>query len=233
MVKRALVFERDPQVAQFITMHVGKAGFKAIHYNNSDHILTTFEREQADLVILDLMPHNLDGIKISQQIRKQNDRVPILFLASQPKQLDHLLEQGIIAADYLIKPLKAESLVTRIRALVNRVNALNEKYPAKTNGRSLIFTDISINTEQKSVQTANGVIQLSSREYDLLMLLAAKPGRAFKRTHLLSASLKTKRKGSEHTINTHISRLRNKIEIDPAQPKFIQTVWGVGYKFTG
>ncbi len=206
MTKRALIFESDPQVADLITMHVDKAGFKAIPHNNTAQSLSTFEREQPDLVILDLMHNNLDGIKIGQQIRQQNGRVPILFLASQANQLDLLLEQEIIATDYLIKPLNAQSLVTRIRALVNRVNALNKQYPVKASGQTLVFTGISINTEQKSVETSNGVIALSGREYDLLMLLASKPGRAFKRTHLLDAALRRKRKGSEHTINTHAKR---------------------------
>lgn len=233
MIKRALIFENDPRVADLISVHVGKAGFKAVWHSNSAQSLSTFEREQPDLVILDLMPNKLDGIKIGQQIRQQNGRVPILFLASQTNQLDRLLEQEIIATDYLIKPLNGQSLVTRIRALVNRVNALNKNYPPEVSGQTLVFRGISININQKSVQTSEGASRLSGREFDLLMLLASKPGRAFKRKHLLETALQRKRKGSEHTVNTHISRLRHKIEIDPSQPKFIQTVWGVGYKFTG
>lgn len=231
MTKHALVFESDPLVAEQIVKHVHKAGFTVIRNNCASDSLSTFEREQPDLVILDIMSATMDGINVGQQIRRKNARVPILFLATQSDQLENLLEQNIVAADYLIKPLSATTLVTRIHALVSRVNALNKTNPAKPKNHTLVFDTIKINPVQRTAETPNGIINLTRRESDLLLLLASKPGRAFKRSRLLEVVWQHNRKGCEHTINTHISRLRKKIEMDPTQPKYIQSVWGVGYKF--
>lgn len=240
MNKQALVVESDPKVADLLTTQVRKAGFTPIHNSSATQSLATFEREQPDLVILDLMSPDLDGVKISHKIRESNERVPILFLATQASQLDNLLEQNITASDYLIKPITAADMLARISALVSRVDALNERIDALNavcnttpENKLLVFNDIKINIEQRSVETSRGIIKLTGREFDLLVVLASKPGRVFKRTALLSAVWWQKQKSSEHTVNTHINRLRKKIEIDPAYPRYIQTVWGTGYKFVG
>ncbi len=233
MTKQALVLESNPQAADEIALHIRKAGFTAIRNTAASQSLVTLEREQPDLVILDLMSPNLDGVKISQQIRQQNERIPILFLATQSKQLNHLLEQDITAADYLIKPLNPATLVSRIRALIHRVDALNRKNNVNANRKVLVFDQLKIDTQAHTVETPSGIFDLTPREFDLLMFLAASPGRTFKRARLLDAIWRRKHKGSEHTVNTHISRLRNKIETNSSHPEYIQTVWGVGYKFIG
>ena len=221
MTKQALVLESNPRAADEIALHIRKAGFTAILNTGASQSLAMLEREQPDLVILDLMSPNLDGVKISQQIRQQNERVPILFLASQSKQLNHLLEQDITGADYLIKPLNPATLVSRIRALIHRVDALNQKNNANANRKVLVFDQLKIDTQAHTVETLGGIFDLTPREFDLLMFLAASPGRTFKRARLLEAIRRRKHKGSEHTVNTHISRLRYKNRGQPPHDRNI------------
>lgn len=231
MNRQVLIVEDDPDIAQLITMHVREAGHDAVHVVNGEDGLDAFRQMLPDLVVLDLMLPGIDGLEVCKQIRKQNERVPILMLTAKSTELDRVLGLELGADDYLTKPFSVVELMARIKALFRRVEVLSAGMPESDVPQILTFTDLSIDTLRHKVTSAKGEIDLTAREFDLLLYLASAPGRVFSRAQLLDAVWGYDHDGYEHTVNTHINRLRMKIETDPARPEYVQTVWGVGYKF--
>jgi len=231
MNRQVLIIEDDPDIAQLITMHVREAGYEAIHVENGEDGLDTFRQSPPDLLVLDLMLPGIDGLEVCKQIRKQNERVPVLMLTAKSTELDRVLGLELGADDYLTKPFSVVELMARIKALFRRVEALSARAPEADAPPVLTFSGLSIDTLRHKVTSAKGEIDLTAREFDLLLYLASAPGRVFSRAQLLDAVWGYDHDGYEHTVNTHINRLRIKIEVDPAKPEYVQTVWGVGYKF--
>lgn len=231
MNRQVLIVEDDPDIAQLITMHVREGGYEAIHVENGEDGLSAFRQSSPDLVVLDLMLPGIDGLEVCKQIRKQNERVPILMLTAKSTELDRVLGLELGADDYLTKPFSVVELMARIKALFRRVEALSASASDADMPKLLTFSDLSIDTLRHKVTSAKGEIDLTAREFDLLLYLASAPGRVFSRAQLLDAVWGYDHDGYEHTVNTHINRLRIKIEMDPAKPEYVQTVWGVGYKF--
>jgi two-component system OmpR family response regulator len=183
-----------------------------------------------DLIILDLMLPGIDGLEICRQVRSRADYTPILMLTARTSELDRVLGLELGADDYLTKPFSILELVARVKALFRRMEAvvsqesLAEQAPIR-------LTDLSIEPDKRSVEVRGEAVQLTAKEFDLLLHFARYPGRVFTRAQLLDQVWGYGHEGYEHTVNSHINRLRSKIEQDPARPRYILTVWGIGYRF--
>jgi two-component system OmpR family response regulator len=231
MNRKILIVEDDPDIAQLITMHVTEAGYEAIHVDSGEQGLQEFETSAPDLLVLDLMLPGINGLEVCKQVRKQNERIPVLMLTAKSTELDRVLGLELGADDYLTKPFSVVELMARIKALFRRVDALSEPLAPQQSSAILKFHKLTIDIARHKVETPKGGIELTAREFDLLVYLASSPGHVFSRAQLLDAVWGYDHDGYEHTVNTHINRLRIKIEDDPARPEYVQTVWGVGYKF--
>ncbi len=190
-----------------------------------------FEEGEYALVILDLMLPKLDGFEVCKQIRAQNTYTPILMLTSKSEELDKVLGLELGADDYITKPFSIRELMARIKAIFRRIEADKEKATGNSKSKELIFGDLKIYLEKRKVLLDKTPIDLTAKEFDLLTLFASNPGRAYSRQELLDIVWGYQFDGYEHTVNSHINRLRSKIEQDPANSKYIKTVWGIGYSF--
>jgi DNA-binding response OmpR family regulator len=182
-----------------------------------------------DLIVLDLILPGLGGMDICQRLRHQRQHAPILMLTSRSSELDRVLGLELGADDYLTKPFSIRELLARVRALLRRQElyapAAASDAPLLTAGRLRIVID------ERTVEVDGTPVELTAKEFDLLAHFARNPGRVYTRSQLLDSVWGYQHDGYEHTVNSHINRLRAKIETDPKQPEFVLTVWGVGYKF--
>lgn len=231
MNRTILIVEDDPDISQLISMHVAESGFVALPVSDGEQALEAFARAEPDLVVLDIMLPGIDGLEVCKRIRRINEQVPVLMLTARSTELDRVLGLELGADDYLTKPFSVVELVARIRALFRRVDAHSGAENEEQAPSVLMFDGLSIDSARHKVETAAGDVDLTAREFDLLLYLASSPGHVFSRAQLLDAVWGYDHDGYEHTVNTHINRLRLKIEADPAQPRYVQTVWGVGYRF--
>jgi len=181
-------------------------------------------------IVLDLRLPGMDGLEICRQLRAKGKYTPILMLTAKSTELDRVLGLEIGADDYLTKPFSVMELVARVKALLRRFNA-STGYSSSEQGLSLKFDGLEILTDERKVIFNDNEIELTAKEFDLLHFFASNPEKAFKRSQLLDQVWGYGHVGYEHTVNSHMNRLRNKIEIDPNNLKFIKTIWGVGYKF--
>ncbi len=231
MGRKILIIEDDPDIAQLISMQVTEAGYTVLHAGDGEQGLEQFARSCPDLVVLDVMLPGIDGLEVCKRIRRQNERIPVLILTAKSTELDRVLGLELGADDYLTKPFSLVELMARIKALFRRVDALSAAQKPTQSPALINFHNLTIDTARHKVETPEGAIDLTAREFDLLLYLASSPGRVFSRAQLLDGVWGYDHDGYEHTVNTHINRLRIKIEKDPARPEYVQTVWGVGYKF--
>jgi DNA-binding response OmpR family regulator len=183
-----------------------------------------------DLIILDLMLPGIDGLEICRRLRSQPTYTPILMLTSKSTELDRVLGLELGADDYVTKPFSIRELMARVKAIFRRIDELQSDRRQDT--QSLIrAADLIIDPQRRTVSLSDRAIDLTAKEFDLLLHFARHAGRVFTRSQLLDEVWGYGHDGYEHTVNSHINRLRAKIEANPAQPGYILTVWGVGYKF--
>jgi len=232
--RHVLVVEDDPDIASLISMHLKDNGFEVLVESRGDHALAalnagTEDGKAFDLLVLDLMLPGVDGLSLCREIRSGGNYIPILMLTAKSTELDRVLGLELGADDYLTKPFSLLELIARVKALLRRVDALTTSQTAPS---SLIeYLGLTIDADKRQVTVDGKAVDLTAREFDLLYHLASRPGRVFSRVDLLDQVWGYSYEGYEHTVNTHINRLRAKIEKDPAHPAYVQTVWGVGYKF--
>ena len=183
-----------------------------------------------DLIILDLMLPGMDGLDICRTLRAKSTYTPILMLTARSTELDRVLGLEVGADDYLTKPFSIRELLARVKALFRRVEALTASTDG--GGQKLISAgDLVIDTEKRKVTLSGKTVDLTAKEFDLLLHFAQHPGRVYTRSQLLDVVWGYAHAGYEHTVNSHINRLRTKIERDTSRPRYIVTVWGVGYSF--
>jgi DNA-binding response OmpR family regulator len=211
-------------------LHLTDAGYhvEAVHDGRAG--LAGATRGGFDLVVLDLMLPGMDGLEICRHLRAAESYVPILMLTSKSSELDRVLGLELGADDYLTKPFSIQELLARVKAILRRMDSLKTG-PAAGAGESIRTGDLSIHVEKRAVTVAGLPVDLTAREFELLVFFARHPGRVYSRAQLLDQVWGYGHDGYEHTVNSHINRLRAKIETDPADPRYILTVWGVGYKF--
>ncbi|MGP5308384.1 response regulator transcription factor [Vreelandella alkaliphila] len=231
MTRNVLIIEDNPGIGELVRMHVAELGMNPVLCERGDTGLERFREGGIDLVILDLMLPGLDGLSICREIRSGPGYVPVLMLTAKSTELDRVLGLEMGADDYLTKPFSVAELSARVKALFRRVDAMASATVTEPSQQELITDGLRIDPLRRRVFIKDQPVELTAREFDLLWHFASHPGRVFSRIQLLDTVWGYSHEGYEHTVNTHINRLRGKIEADPADPAFIQTVWGVGYRF--
>ncbi|UYO75290.1 response regulator transcription factor [Halomonas qinghailakensis] len=231
MTRNVLIIEDNPGIGELVRMHVAELGMNPILCERGDSGLARFREGGIDLVVLDLMLPGLDGLSICREIRAGPGYVPVLMLTAKSTELDRVLGLEMGADDYLTKPFSVAELSARVKALFRRVDAMASSSAVEPSQQELITDRLRIDPLRRRVFIKDQPVELTAREFDLLWHFATHPGRVFSRAQLLDTVWGYSHEGYEHTVNTHINRLRGKIEADPAAPAFIQTVWGVGYRF--
>jgi DNA-binding response OmpR family regulator len=181
-------------------------------------------------VVLDLMLPGIDGLSVCRALRAVPEYVPILMLTAKSSEIDRVLGLEIGADDYLVKPFSLPELIARVKALLRRTEALRDQAARVSADETIRRGDLTIDVARRRVTLGGREVGLTPREFDLLLHFARRPGRVFTRIQLLEQVWGYSHDGYEHTVNSHINRLRAKIESDPARPRYVITVWGVGYK---
>jgi DNA-binding response OmpR family regulator len=226
--KRILLVEDEQDIASLLALHLKDLCDELQIAADGHEGMRLACSCQWDLVVLDLRLPGPDGLEICRALRRQETYTPILMLTSKSSELDRVLGLELGADDYMTKPFSLLELIARVKAIFRRVAAM-ENDRLSTEG-SICVGRISINANARAVTVHDRPIELTAREFDLLLHFARHPGRVFRRSELLDFVWGLGNEGYEHTVNSHINRLRAKIEPDPTDPTSIVTVWGVGYK---
>lgn len=240
MKKNVLIIEDDQDIAELVKLQLLDLNCEVAMAHDGLEGLALFKANQYALVILDIMLPGMDGLDICKAIRAMESYVPILMLTAKSTELDRVLGLELGADDYLTKPFSILELMARIKALFRRVEAMqaagkqqqNDHNEHKDSEKTITIRDIKINILARTVKLLGEEITLTAKEFDLLYFFAQHPVQVFTRTQLLDKVWGYGHDGYEHTVNSHINRLRAKVERNPAQPDYILTAWGVGYKFT-
>jgi DNA-binding response OmpR family regulator len=231
MPRSVLVIEDEPEIANLVKLHLKDLNCHVKTAFDGIVGLAEAEAKSYDLIILDLMLPGIDGLEVCRRIRAKSIYTPILMLTAKSTELDRVLGLEMGADDYLIKPFSIMELVARVKAIFRRVDALGPGSPL-AGQKVLSFRDLAIDPIKREVTIKGQAVELTTKEFDLLLHFAQNPGRVYARAQLLDNVWGYEHSGYEHTVNSHINRLRAKIEEDPANPRYILTVWGVGYKFS-
>ena len=230
MPKKILIIEDNRDLACLLKSHLQDLAY---HVDVSFDGIAGFARadvEKYDLIILDLMLPGLNGIEVCRRLRRKSPYAPILMLTAKSSEIDRVVGLEIGADDYVTKPFSIQELLARVKAILRRVEELTSE--SKADMPAVIQVgDLIINPEKRSANLQGKTVDLTAKEFDLLLHFARNPGKVYTRSQLLDTVWGYGYEGYEHTVNSHINRLRGKIEKDPAKPDYILTVWGVGYKF--
>lgn len=219
-----LVIEDDLRISELVAKNLDAAGFRALRATDGERGLALFREHTPALVVLDLMIPRIDGLEVCRRIRMAS-RVPILMLTARAEEADKLLGFEVGADDYLTKPFSPRELVARVRALLRRTQTEGSTDPVLRRG------DLLIDPGRRLVERAGEAVVLTSLEFDLLRFLAQRPGFVYTREQLLHRVWGDDRIVDDRSIDSLVSRLRRKLEADASRPRYIQTVWGAGYRF--
>jgi len=230
MSKQILIIEDNQDISNLVSMHLRDNSFTVQTAYDGLLGLEMALAQDFDLIVLDLMLPNLDGLEICKQLRQQEKHTPILMLTAKSSELDRVIGLEIGADDYLTKPFSIQELIARVKAIFRRIDSISQIIQTQQDN-VITVGSIIIDADHHSVTQDGKGIELTAKEFDLLWYFAKHPGRVYTRSQLLDQVWGYGHDGYEHTVNSHINRLRSKIETDPAHPEFILTVWGVGYKF--
>lgn len=231
MTRKILIIEDNQDLASLLDLNLRDLFFEVDLAFDGTTGLARAESATYDLIILDLMLPGVDGLEICRRLRAgERPYTPILMLTSKSTELDRVLGLELGADDYVTKPFSVRELLARVKAILRRVHEL-EKAPKTRKTAPIRFYDLVVDPTGRTVELDEKPIALTMKEFDLLLYFFTHPGRVFTRSQLLNAVWGYGHDGYEHTVNSHINRLRGKIEKDPSRPAYILTVWGVGYKF--
>ncbi len=232
--RRVLVVEDDREIAELVALHLRDLGLSTTHAGDGTEGFRLAREERFELIILDLMLPGMDGIELCRRMRNDDPTTPIIMLTAKSQELDKIMGLETGADDYITKPFSVRELIARVRAVLRRTGeqglAADASRTAPTQ-HSLDFGEVRVDREGRRVYVSGTPVELTTKEFDLLVLLAESPGRAYSRRQLLELVWGYNHEGYSHTVNSHINRLRSKIEPDPGNPKYVQTVWGFGYRF--
>jgi DNA-binding response OmpR family regulator len=226
--QKVLVVEDDREIAGLVKLHLEDAGCRVELAHDGTLGLRRAQEEAYSLVILDLMLPGLEGLELCRRLRARSDYTPILMLTAKSSELDRVVGLELGADDYLTKPFSIRELLARVKALFRRMEALAA--PKETASR-IEVAGLAIDIDGRRVSVDGQPVDLTAKEFDLLVQLARHPGRVYTRAQLLDQVWGYGHDSYQHTVNSHINRLRAKIEADPSQPRYVLTVWGVGYRF--
>jgi DNA-binding response OmpR family regulator len=228
--KRILIVEDDADISHLLDLHLRDNAYRVDVIGNGLEGLELASTRVYQLIVLDLMLPGLDGLEICKRLRGQGITVPILMLTAKTSEFDRVLGLELGADDYLTKPFSIMELQARVKAILRRVD-ISSQPSADEENECLEVAGLRIDVGARQVSIAARALELTAREFDLLLHFARHPGRVYSRGQLLDQVWGYSHNGYEHTVNTHINRLRKKIESIPGAPQYIETVWGVGYRF--
>ncbi len=226
--RKILVIEDEQDIAELIALHLRDHHFSVTIATDGHEGLRQAYARDWDLVILDIKLPGPDGLSICRNLRRDKAYMPILMLTSKSSELDRVLGLELGADDYLTKPFSVNELVARVKAVFRRIDSLQKSLPGIN--QDICIRGLRIDPASRTVTLDDSPVALTAREFDLMLHFAHHPNHVFSRAQLLDQVWGYGHEGYEHTVNSHINRLRAKIERDPANPEFIVTVWGVGYK---
>ncbi len=226
-----LIIEDDQNIVNLISLHIKDLGFKTEHAATGTEGLRQSLEHEYDLIILDIMLPGLDGLEICKRLRAENTTTPILMLTAKSEEIDKVVGLELGADDYITKPFSIREFIARVKAITRRAQALQEEKENGPEEERVQYGDLIIDVKKRRVGLRGSAVELTPKEFELLLLFAQNPGVAFNRHQLLEHVWGYQFEGYNHTVNSHINRLRNKIEKDPSNPRFIKTVWGYGYRF--
>ena len=224
--RTVLVVDDEPTISEVVSRYLEHAGYAARTAADGLEAIRLVDETRPDLVVLDLMLPQVDGLRVLRHMRETaDDRTPVILLTAKGEQEDKLAGLRGGADDYVVKPFSPRELVARVDAVLRRV------HPPDEDAAPLRFEQLEIDARGRRVASDGAEVAVSQREFDLLHFLASHPGQAFSRDQLMEQVWEAPIASDTSTVTVHVRRLRAKIEPDPEQPRFIQTVWGVGYRF--
>ena len=235
MTRRVLVVEDDADIGRLVTLQLTELGCDSKLIGDGVTALAEAQAGHYDLVILDIMLPRMDGLQICRRLRATEQQTPILMLTAKSSELDRVLGLELGADDYLTKPFSMLELAARLKGMFRRAEQLAAAKvaaaAAPVAAELIEVAGLRIDMQRHEARVGGKAVELTAKEFELLAYFARSPGRVFTRTQLLDQVWGYSHSGYEHTVNSHINRLRSKIERDPGNPDYIQTVWGVGYRF--
>src|SRR5579859_7781272 len=220
-----LVVEDEPAIADVVSRYLERAGYETAIAVTGRDALGRAEAGRPDVVVLDLMLPDIDGLEVMRRLRRDDRRGAIILLTARGEESDRIVGLRLGADDYVVKPFSPAELVARVDAVLRRIDSS----PARED--PIVCSDLTIDPSSCRVHVRGEEFQLTQREFDVLLFLARHPGQVFSRNQLMDAIWQYSFYTDTSTVTVHIRRLRSKIEADPSQPRHIQTVWGVGYRF--
>jgi two-component system alkaline phosphatase synthesis response regulator PhoP len=227
-MKKVLVIEDDKSIVDLLEIHLKDLHCEVTTNLDGTEGLKSATTEPYDLIVLDIMLPGVNGFDICKEVRKREIYTPILMLTSKSEELDKVLGLEMGADDYLTKPFSIREFIARVKAILRRVESIQKEIG---NDSDIKVKELTIEVSKRKVSLEGNRIELTPKEFDLLHLLASHPGKTYTREQLLNILWGYQYNGYEHTVNSHINRLRSKIEPNISDPKYILTTWGVGYRF--
>ncbi|OJJ20073.1 DNA-binding response regulator [marine bacterium AO1-C] len=231
-MKQVLIVEDDRNIADLLNLHLLDLECTTdIAYDGLEGYQKTLSQTY-DLILLDVMLPSMDGLEVCRKIRAKEIHTPIMMLTAKSEEIDKILGLECGADDYLTKPFSVRELIARVKAIFRRTQMHQESLNKLQQKETLLnFAHLEVDLQKRKVVKAGKRIELTPKEFDLLALMAANPGKSYSREQLLNLIWGYEFSGYDHTVNAHINRLRGKVETDPNKPQFILTTWGVGYRF--
>ncbi len=227
-VARILVVDDEPNILEVVGLYLRRDGHTVIPAADGEEALKLFRDSEPDLVVLDLMLPKMSGIEVCRRMGAER-RVPLIMLTARGEEEDRIVGLSLGADDYVVKPFSPRELAARVAAVLRRTQSIGES----TGEKPLVFDGLRIDPNTREVLVEDAAATLTAREFDLLYHLAKSPGRVYTRDYLMQTVWGYAFAADTSTVTVHVRRLREKVEPDPAHPRYLQTVWGVGYKFGG
>jgi DNA-binding response OmpR family regulator len=227
-VAKVLVVDDEPNIREVVGLYLRRDGHDVVSATDGEEALAVFRESQPDLVVLDLMLPKIGGLEVCRRMRAER-RVPLIMLTARGEEEERVVGLSLGADDYVVKPFSPRELAARVTAVLRRV----EEPAGPTDQKVLSFEGLSIDPNTREVLVDGEPATLTAREFDLLYEMASTPGRVYTRDQLMQTVWGYTFSADTSTVTVHVRRLREKVEPDPARPRYLQTVWGVGYKFGG
>ncbi|MDQ3362335.1 MAG: response regulator transcription factor [Actinomycetota bacterium] len=225
---KVLIVDDEPNIREVIGLYLRGEGYEVLSAADGEEGLELYHRGRPDLVVLDLILPKLDGLEVCRRMQAER-RVPVIMLTARGEQADRILGISAGADDYVVKPFRPRELMARVAALLRE----SETRADQANGRVISFDGLRIDPSTREVAICGTTATLTAREFDLLYHMASSPGRTFTRDELMSAVWRHGFAAEPSAVTMHVRRLREKIEENPGHPRYLLTVWGVGYQFDG
>lgn len=228
--KKILVVDDEESILKLITYNLQKAGYETVSANDGEMAVEIAKKERLALIILDLMLPGMDGLEVCKSLRQEKSKVPIIMLTAKDDEFDKVLGLELGADDYMTKPFSPRELMARVKAILRRIEEKEESTDNDDTQAAITIGELTINTDSYEVTKQGELIELTPKEFELLKVLVTNKGRVISRDHLLNAVWNYDFVGDTRIVDVHVSHLREKIESDPKNPRYIKTIRGIGYK---